>query len=91
MDMQNKVRDLRVAAGMSQGELAAALNVSRQTSQSIEVGRYLPSLPLAIVIARYFRRPVEDIFDLCGMPANARPARKETDRFGFQAGSGNAG
>jgi putative transcriptional regulator len=91
MDVQNKVRDLRIAAGMSQGELAAALEVSRQTVQSIEVGRYLPSLPLAIVIARYFRRPVEEIFIPCGVPANERPAGKETDRFGFQAGSGSAG
>jgi putative transcriptional regulator len=61
--VQNKVRDLRIAAGMSQGELAAALEVSRQTIQSIEVGRYLPSLRLAITIARYFRQPVEEIFD----------------------------
>ncbi|WP_317616956.1 helix-turn-helix transcriptional regulator [Arthrobacter globiformis] len=91
VDVQNKLRDLRIATGMSQGEFAAALEVSRQTIQNIEVGRYLPSLPLAIAIARYFRRPVEEIFIPCGVPADASPARKETGRFGSQAGSGSAG
>jgi putative transcriptional regulator len=76
VDVQNKVRDLRVAAGMSQGELAAALKVSRQTIQSIEVGRYLPSLPLAITIARYFRRPVEEIFDPCRESSSLSDARQ---------------
>ncbi len=75
MDVQNKVRDLRIATGMSQGELAAALKVSRQTIQSVEVGRYLPSLPLAITIARYFRRPVEEIFDPCGGPPSFTDVR----------------
>jgi putative transcriptional regulator len=75
VDVQNKVRDLRIATGMSQGELAAARRVSRQTIQSIEVGRYLPSLPLAITIARYFRRPVEEIFDPCGEPSSLTDAR----------------
>ncbi|MBT2568841.1 helix-turn-helix domain-containing protein [Arthrobacter sp. ISL-85] len=76
--MQNKVRDFRIAAGMSRGELAAALEVSRQTIQSIEVGRYLPSLPLAIAMARYFRRPVEEIFD----PGWARPPSLTADASG---------
>jgi putative transcriptional regulator len=56
------VRELRVAEGLSQRELAAALGVSRQTVNSIETGRYDPSLTLAIAIARYFRRTVEEIF-----------------------------
>ena len=60
--MQNDVRALRVAAGLSQGELAAALEVSRQTVNSIENERYDPSLPLAIAIARHFHRTVEEIF-----------------------------
>ena len=47
---------------MSQGELATALGVSRQTINSIENGRYLPSLPLALAIARNFSQTVEDIF-----------------------------
>lgn len=60
--MQNKIRDLRAKTGMSQRELAEVLEVSRQTVNSIETGRYDPSLPLAIAIARYFHRPVEEIF-----------------------------
>ncbi len=60
--MRNEVRDLRVAAGLSQKGLAEALDVSRQTVNSIETGRYDPSLPLAIAIARHFDRPVEEIF-----------------------------
>jgi putative transcriptional regulator len=60
--MRNDVRDLRVSAGLSQRELAEALDVSRQTVNSIETGRYDPSLPLAIAIARHFDRTVEEIF-----------------------------
>lgn len=60
--MTNDVRELRLAAGLSQRELAEALDVSRQTVNSIETGRYDPSLPLAIAIARHFRRTVEEIF-----------------------------
>jgi putative transcriptional regulator len=60
--MQNEVRPLREVRGLSQGELAAKLGVSRQTVNSIETGRYLPSLPLAFAIARFFRKPVEEVF-----------------------------
>ncbi|WP_104118834.1 helix-turn-helix transcriptional regulator [Arthrobacter sp. B1805] len=60
--MQNSIRDLRAETGMSQRELAEALEVSRQTVNSIETGRYDPSLPLAIAIGRFFHRPVEEIF-----------------------------
>jgi putative transcriptional regulator len=60
--MRNRVRELRAALGLSQGELAAALDVSRQTINSIETERYTPSLPLALALARYFDRPVEEIF-----------------------------
>lgn len=61
--MQNRVRELREAAGLSQGQLAEELDVSRQTVNSIEVGRYTPSLPLALTIARFFHETVEEIFD----------------------------
>ncbi|MFI6230207.1 helix-turn-helix transcriptional regulator [Micromonospora echinospora] len=60
--MKNDLRELRQAAGLSQRELAQALDVSRQTINSIETGRYDPSLPLAIAIARHFHRTVEEIF-----------------------------
>lgn len=60
--MQNDVRTLRETEGLSQAALGAALGVSRQTINSIETGKYDPSLPLAIAIARHFRTTVEEIF-----------------------------
>jgi len=60
--MRNRVGELRTASGISQGDLAVALGVSRQTINSIENGRYLPSLPLALAIARNFDSTVEEIF-----------------------------
>ncbi|HEY5172442.1 MAG TPA: helix-turn-helix transcriptional regulator [Acidimicrobiia bacterium] len=61
--MNNRVRELRTLKGMSQGELAGVLGVSRQTINSIENERYLPSLPLALAIARCFSSAVEEIFN----------------------------
>ena len=60
--MENDVRERRTAAGLSQGDLAAAMAVSRQTINSIEKGRYMPSLPLALALARYFETTVEEMF-----------------------------
>ena len=57
------MKDRRAARGLSQGELAAALSVSRQTINSIEKGRYVPSLPLALALARFFETTVEEMFD----------------------------
>jgi putative transcriptional regulator len=57
------VRELRAERGLSQGELAAAMSVSRQTINSIEQERYTPSLPLALALARFFQHPVEEMFD----------------------------
>jgi len=56
------VRDLRAAHDLSQAQLGADLDVSRQTINSIENGRYLPSLPLAVAMARRFDVTVEEIF-----------------------------
>ena len=61
--MRNRVRELRTERGLSQGELAAAVEVSRQTINSIEKERYTPSLPLAIALARFFGTTVEEMFD----------------------------
>ena len=61
--MKNLVRELRTARGLSQGELATAVDVSRQTINSIEQERYTPSLPLALALARFFDSSVEEIFD----------------------------
>ncbi|AMD87102.1 helix-turn-helix transcriptional regulator [Actinomyces radicidentis] len=60
--MDNDVRTLREAKGLTQAQLGEALGVSRQSVNSIEKGKYDPSLPLAIAIARFFERPVEEIF-----------------------------
>jgi putative transcriptional regulator len=60
--MHNEVRRLREERGLTQGDLAARLAVSRQTVNAIETGRYLPSLPLAFAIGRFFERPVEEVF-----------------------------
>lgn len=60
--MDNDVRSLREARGLTQAQLGAALGVSRQSVNSIEKGKYDPSLPLAIAIARYFETTVEKIF-----------------------------
>ena len=60
--VRNDVRELRSALGLSQSELAQAVDVSRQTIISIEKGRYVPSLPLALALARYFGKPVEEVF-----------------------------
>jgi putative transcriptional regulator len=61
--MRNRVREQRSQRDMSQADLAAALGVSRQTVISIESGRYLPSLPLAFRIARFFETTVDKMFD----------------------------
>ncbi len=61
--MKNQVRELRTQRGLAQGQLAAAMGVSRQTINSIENDRYTPSLPLAIALARYFGVTVEEMFD----------------------------
>jgi putative transcriptional regulator len=60
--MHNCVRELRNERSLRQEDLARALKVSRQTINAIETGRYLPSLPLALAMARFFGRPVEDLF-----------------------------
>ena len=60
--MKNSLPDLRAQRGMTQGDLADALNVSRQTVNALETGRYDPSLPLAFAIAKLFKCKIEDIF-----------------------------
>ena len=60
--MNNRLRELREALGWSQGELAAELEVSRQTVNALETGKYDPSLPLAFRIARLFESRIEDVF-----------------------------
>ena len=60
--MNNKLRELRGERGWSQAMLADLLDVSRQTVNAIETGRYDPSLPLAFAIAKVFETSIEAIF-----------------------------
>ncbi len=60
--MENEVRRLREQRSLSQGGLGEALGVSRQTINSIETGKYDPSLSLAIRLARFFSTTVEEMF-----------------------------
>ena len=60
--MKNRLEEIRKERGIKQEELAAALEVSRQTIGSLENGRYNPSIILAFKIARYFHMNIEDIF-----------------------------
>ncbi len=61
--MKNTLKELRTKRGWSQGDLADALGVSRQSINALETGKYDPSLPLAFRIARLFSKRIEDIFD----------------------------
>lgn len=60
--MNNDIRERREASGISQAALGQALGVSRQTVNSLESGKYDPSLPLAFTIARHFGTTIEEIF-----------------------------
>jgi putative transcriptional regulator len=60
--VKNLLRVLRAERGWSQADLGDKLDVSRQTINALEVGKYDPSLPLAFKIARLFERNIEDIF-----------------------------
>lgn len=60
--MNNRLRELREAQGWSQAALGEQLEVSRQTVNALETGKYDPSLPLAFRIARLFGHPIEAIF-----------------------------
>jgi putative transcriptional regulator len=61
--MHNRLKELRADRGWSQASLGEQLNISRQSVNAIETGRYDPSLPLAFRIARLFGEPIEAIFD----------------------------
>jgi len=60
--LRNEIRTLRTHHDLSQQQLAEAMDVSRQTINSIEKERYTPSLPLAIMLARFFGTTVEEVF-----------------------------
>ena len=60
--MRNRLRELRARDGLTQADLADALQVSRQTVNALESGKYDPSLPLAFRISRTFQLPLDEIF-----------------------------
>ena len=60
----NQVKEIRLELGLTQEDLAKKVGVSRQSIISIEQGRYIPSLPLALKFAKLFQRPTDDIFQL---------------------------
>jgi len=60
--MRNRLREERTARGLSQGELADRMDVSRQTINAVEADKYDPSLPLAYKLAAFFEMPVETLF-----------------------------
>jgi putative transcriptional regulator len=62
--IRNRVKELRIERGWTQAELADAVGVSRQSINSIERERYVPSLPLALTFARVFNCPADEIFTL---------------------------
>jgi putative transcriptional regulator len=63
IQVKNRIRELRGAKGWSQADLAERLDVSRQSVNAVETGKFDPSLPLAFRIARLFGRKIEDVFD----------------------------
>lgn len=69
--MKNRLKLLRAERGWSQGDLAAQLEVSRQSVNAIETGRFDPSLPLAFRIADLFGLPIEQIFENPSKDAHA--------------------
>lgn len=60
--MKNRLRELRAERGWSQADLAQRLEVSRQSVNAVETGKFDPSLPLAFAIARIFAMPIESVF-----------------------------
>ena len=66
--MKNRLKVLRAERNWSQADLAQRLDVSRQSVNAIETGKYDPSLPLAIKLARYFGQSVEEVFLIDGPP-----------------------
>jgi len=75
--MNNHLKALREAHGWTQGALADQLEVSRQTVNALETGRYDPSLPLAFRIAGLFAQPIEAIFHP-EQSTDSQPAFAET-------------
>ncbi len=83
--MKNRLEELRKERGIRQEELAASLEVSRQTIGSLENGRYNPSILLAFKIARYFGLAIEDIFIYEEESKDERKERSGTENMPLRA------
>jgi len=80
-ELSNRIRVFRAEHRLSQADLARAINVSRKTISTIEVGRFVPSTVIALKIARYFQVPVEEIFSLnAEMAQNENTTTEATER-----------
>ena len=66
VQLENRIRVLRAEHRLTQSELAERIGVSRKTISTIEVGRFVPSTVIALLLARHFDVPVESIFSLRG-------------------------
>ena len=64
LKIQNNLQKLRLERNITQEELAGAVDVSRQTINALERGRYLPTVYLALKIAKYFKKSLENVFFL---------------------------
>lgn len=73
--MRNELKTLRESRELSQGQVAIAVGVSRQTIYAVENDRCDPSLSVAFALARFFRRPIEEVFHDPGSPVR-RPLRR---------------
>ena len=78
-NVHNRVRDLRQARNWTQEYLAEAAGVSRQSINAIERQRYIPSLPLALTLARLFATPVEQLFSLENFPETSTVSEPNHD------------
>ena len=87
--MKNSLRVLRAERNFSQGDLADKLDVSRQTVNAIETGKYDPSLPLAFDMARVFEKKIEEIFTADPVADSAAPERARREKH--QAADESAG
>jgi len=77
LNVLNRVKELRERHGWTQQDLADAVGVSRQSINSIERQRYVPSLPLALLFARIFRTSTDEIFELERAAAAYAPRRDD--------------
>ncbi len=75
----NRLRELRLERGFTQEQLGNALGVTRHTILALEIGRYVPSIELALRLAAFFGRPLEDIFWLVteGESLTATPTQED--------------